>query len=314
MKIIGVTGSLGKTTTLWNINYIFRILNIRCCTISTLGNQINLLPETYLLREQGTTFFFNSANHLSKFEMERIFDEIKKYNIKYVFMEVTEKAIQSNVYNDIPFHKVFLTNIMEGLNENTETINNWYNSFESSKKLVREETNVDFSAIKNFNAMTDSCFDSFKNAFSIVESVTNKQVNLNNIYIKKTACPMCLHAQIDGYVYADGSYTFERMKRSYDEIKRRFPDKTVGINIATDGYNGNRFIRNLTQEQISYFDHFKLVPGISHIDIPVLSPANINIVINTKIGRNNFSEDNTLYCSNILGNHISIKNNEYLLN
>ncbi len=93
LKLVGVTGTNGKTTIATLLFKLFSVLNYKCGLISTVQNQIakEIIPSTH------TTPDAISLNALLK----QMADE----GCTHVFMECSSHAIRSASHNRIAFHR-----------------------------------------------------------------------------------------------------------------------------------------------------------------------------------------------------------------
>lgn len=99
LKLVGVTGTNGKTTVATLLYKLFMALDLKCGLISTVNNRIGelVLPSTH------TTPDVISLNYLLK----RMVDE----GCKYVFMEVSSHAIHQQRIAGLDFAGGIFTNI-----------------------------------------------------------------------------------------------------------------------------------------------------------------------------------------------------------
>lgn len=99
LKVIGVTGTKGKTTT---ANYIYEMLNIISIPTGIIGTNgafygnisediINTTPESY--------------------EIHRLFSNMIKVGMKFAVMEVSSQALMLDRVSDVKFDLVIFTNI-----------------------------------------------------------------------------------------------------------------------------------------------------------------------------------------------------------
>lgn len=101
MKIIGVTGTNGKTTTTHVIKNILESAGHRVGLIGTLG--------VYF----GNTFYEPTLTTPDPLELHKIFKEMYSYGIDYVVMEVSAHAIDLKKVDDVFFEVGVFTNLTQ---------------------------------------------------------------------------------------------------------------------------------------------------------------------------------------------------------
>ncbi len=99
LKIIGITGTNGKTSCSHFLAAAFQKLNISCGVIGTLGSGVygNIEPGNLTTPDAIT--------------LQKTFFEFAKLNVKYVAMEVSSHSIDQGRINDIPFDIGIFTNL-----------------------------------------------------------------------------------------------------------------------------------------------------------------------------------------------------------
>jgi len=98
LKVIGITGTNGKTTVSWLIQSCFSDLRQKCGYIGTLGYGVGKLSS-------------NDLTTPSCIRLHRILDEFQGLGVKYVALEVSSHAISQNRINGISFDAVIFTNL-----------------------------------------------------------------------------------------------------------------------------------------------------------------------------------------------------------
>ncbi|WKZ56877.1 MAG: UDP-N-acetylmuramoyl-L-alanyl-D-glutamate--2,6-diaminopimelate ligase [Bdellovibrionota bacterium] len=99
-RVIGVTGTNGKTTTNWIIYHLLRSLGHPSMRIGTLGIMID---ERYATKESLTT-----PDAISLWSVLR---EGVQHGVKHVVMEVSSHALAQHRVDDIPFAAAIFTNL-----------------------------------------------------------------------------------------------------------------------------------------------------------------------------------------------------------
>lgn len=113
MKIIGVTGTNGKTTTTTLLFELFRRLGNRCGLISTVKNQIEdeVIPSTHTTPDS--------------IQLQGLFDRMAKANCSHVFMEVSSHAIDQQRIAGTDFELAVFTNITHDHLDYHKTFDNY---------------------------------------------------------------------------------------------------------------------------------------------------------------------------------------------
>jgi len=101
IKIIGITGTNGKTTTATLIKSIFDTAGLNSAQLGTLGLISNEINENFLLTTPGPLFLHKKINYL-----------IKK-NITHLVMEVSSHSLHQHRVDDINFNVGVFTNLSE---------------------------------------------------------------------------------------------------------------------------------------------------------------------------------------------------------
>lgn len=113
LKIIGITGTNGKTTTTYLIRQILALKGIRCDLIGT--NQIII----------GDTARDSVRTTPESLEIYKIFSEIEKSGGEYAVMEVSSHSLALDRVYGIPFETAVLTNITQDHLDFHKTMDNY---------------------------------------------------------------------------------------------------------------------------------------------------------------------------------------------
>jgi UDP-N-acetylmuramoyl-L-alanyl-D-glutamate--2,6-diaminopimelate ligase len=99
LKLVGVTGTNGKTTVATLLYQLFRELGYKCGLLSTVENQINgqIIPSTHTTPDQ--------------VELNRLMDEMVEAGCDYCFMEVSSHAIAQHRIQGLVFAGAIFTNL-----------------------------------------------------------------------------------------------------------------------------------------------------------------------------------------------------------
>ncbi|MCX7880284.1 MAG: UDP-N-acetylmuramoyl-L-alanyl-D-glutamate--2,6-diaminopimelate ligase [Ignavibacteria bacterium] len=99
IKIVGVTGTNGKTTVTYLLKHIFEFIGVRSAIIGTTGT----FAENYFRKLEVTT--------PNSFELFQIFKELKERNVHFVAMEVSSHSLDQERTFGIKFDGAIFTNL-----------------------------------------------------------------------------------------------------------------------------------------------------------------------------------------------------------
>ncbi|WP_184544909.1 UDP-N-acetylmuramoyl-L-alanyl-D-glutamate--2,6-diaminopimelate ligase [Mucilaginibacter sp. FT3.2] len=99
LKLVGVTGTNGKTTVATLLYQLFRDLGYKCGLLSTVENQINgqIIPSTHTTPDP--------------IELNRLLEEMVAQGCDYCFMEVSSHAVAQHRVNNLSFSGGVFTNL-----------------------------------------------------------------------------------------------------------------------------------------------------------------------------------------------------------
>jgi UDP-N-acetylmuramoyl-L-alanyl-D-glutamate--2,6-diaminopimelate ligase len=150
LKVIGVTGTNGKTTVATLLYQLFSELGYKCGLISTVENLIGseVIPSTHTTPD---------AEGLAKL-MSKM-----QHSCQYIFMEVSSHALDQGRVDAVPFKGALFTNITRDHLDYHGTFANYINSkkkfFDMLPKSAFTMVNLDD---KNGHKMVESCKASLK--------------------------------------------------------------------------------------------------------------------------------------------------------
>lgn len=127
IKIIGVTGTNGKTTTCYLIWQMFNKLNIKCAYIGTLGFYLDKKIKDLTNTTPGSVELFNLIN------------EAYDYGSKYVVMEVSSQALSQERVNFIDFDYAIFTNLTQDHLDYHKTMKNYVEAKQRLFYLLKEK-------------------------------------------------------------------------------------------------------------------------------------------------------------------------------
>lgn len=125
MKVIGVTGTDGKTTTVNLIYHILKVSGYRVSMISSIGAQI--AGKTYNIGFHVTT--------PDTFALQRFLARARRIKSEYFILEVTSHAIDQNRIFGIDFEVGVLTNVT---NEHLDYHKTYDNYLKTKTKLLKK--------------------------------------------------------------------------------------------------------------------------------------------------------------------------------
>ena len=140
IKIIGVTGTNGKTTTCYLIYQLLNKLGNKCAYIGTLGYICDEIHEDLNNTTPGGL------------ELYYLISRSKKYGCKYIVMEVSSQALDQNRVDYLEFDYAIFTNLTRDHLDYHKTIDNYINSKQKLFKLLK---NNGISIINNDDKYSD---------------------------------------------------------------------------------------------------------------------------------------------------------------
>jgi UDP-N-acetylmuramoyl-L-alanyl-D-glutamate--2,6-diaminopimelate ligase len=113
LKLVGVTGTNGKTTIATLLYQLFRDLGYKCGLLSTVENQINgkVIPSTHTTPDQ--------------VELNRLLDEMIAQGCDYCFMEVSSHAVAQNRIKGLVFAGGIFSNLTHDHLDYHKTFDNY---------------------------------------------------------------------------------------------------------------------------------------------------------------------------------------------
>lgn len=113
LKLVGVTGTNGKTTVATLLYQLFRDLGYKCGLLSTVENQINgkVIPSTHTTPDQ--------------VELNRLLDEMVDLGCDYCFMEVSSHAVSQHRISGLSFAGGIFTNLTHDHLDYHKTFDNY---------------------------------------------------------------------------------------------------------------------------------------------------------------------------------------------
>lgn len=103
LKVIAVTGTNGKTTTLCYLNEILKEAGYKTAMFTTAVIEINGVSK---INDLNATVALTA-------EMQRFFRDAKKAKVDYTLLEVTSHALDQHKLDGVPIHAAIMTNLTQ---------------------------------------------------------------------------------------------------------------------------------------------------------------------------------------------------------
>lgn len=135
LKLVGVTGTNGKTTTATLLFQLYKNLGYKVGLLSTIENKINdaIIPSTH-----------TTPNAI---ELNRLLSEMVEHGCEYVFMEVSSHAIHQDRIEGLVFAGAIFTNITHDHLDYHETFDEYIKAkkkfFDNLQPTAFALTNID---------------------------------------------------------------------------------------------------------------------------------------------------------------------------
>jgi len=185
MKVIGVTGTSGKTTTVEFLHAIFSEAGHKTASMSGLRFKILDKEETNILK----------MTMPGRLRIQRFLAEAKRAKAEYVFLEVTSEGIKQSRHKFIKFYGALLTNLSP---EHIESHGGFENYRAAKAKLFRispihvlngEDKNFEF-----FNKMPAEK----KVVFKVSDYPADLKMNIAGEFNKMNAAGAIVFARSEG--------------------------------------------------------------------------------------------------------------------
>src|SRR3990167_6765350 len=165
LKVIGVTGTKGKSTTVYLISKIFEGAGIPIAAIGSLGFKIKdkEWPNTLKMTMPG------------RFKLQKFFYEAKKAGCKYAVLEVTSEGIKQKRHLGINFDCAVFTNLHK---EHLESHGSFDNYYRAKQELFARTSNIHVLNADDKNVELFSKFSSKRTIFYGIESGDMRAMNL----------------------------------------------------------------------------------------------------------------------------------------
>ena len=166
LKVIGVTGTKGKSTTVYLISKIFEGVGEPVAAIGSLGFKIKdkEWPNNLKMTMPG------------RFKLQKFFYEAKKAGCKYVVLEVTSEGIKQKRHLGINFDCAVFTNLHK---EHLESHGSFENYYKAKQELFSKTKNIHVLNADDKNIELFSKFSSKHTIFYGTESGDMRAQNLD---------------------------------------------------------------------------------------------------------------------------------------
>ncbi|MBI2098827.1 UDP-N-acetylmuramoyl-L-alanyl-D-glutamate--2,6-diaminopimelate ligase [Candidatus Uhrbacteria bacterium] len=129
MKIIGVTGSKGKSTVVYLISKIFESSGFKAAAVGSLGFKIN--------RKEWPN---HSANTMpGRFRLQKFLSEAQKAGAEFVVLEVTSEGLKQGRHLGVKFDAAVFTNLEP---EHIEGHGGFKNYYEAKQELFKQTKGI----------------------------------------------------------------------------------------------------------------------------------------------------------------------------
>lgn len=199
MKVIGVTGTSGKTTTLHFLEAIFREAGYKTAALSGLSFKILGKEEPNLLK----------MTMPGRFRVQRFLSEAKRNEVEYVFLEVTSEGIKQFRHKFIKFYAALLTNLSPEHIESHRGFENYRNAKAKLFKIAPthvlngDDENFDF-----FNRIPARN----KVVFRKSDYPEGLKINLAGEFNKMNAVGAMAFARFEGVAFEVAERALEKVK------------------------------------------------------------------------------------------------------
>lgn len=168
MKIIGITGTKGKSTTAMILYQMLKRLNVNCAYIGTLG----------LHYKDTTTNLENTTPDI--LVLNRIFKKLKEENITHIIMEISSHALTESRIKGITLCAAAFTNLSQ---DHLDFHENMQNYLKAKMKIFKY---LDGKIILNNDDSSSCNFKKKTNKYITVGTLGNYKIESYNLYQTST--------------------------------------------------------------------------------------------------------------------------------
>lgn len=179
-KIIGITGTKGKSSTAMILYQLLRKLNVNCAYIGTLG----LYYKDTIVNLENTTPDILALN--------KIFKKLNEESITHIIMEVSSHALAQQRINGLTFCAAAFTNLSQ---DHLDFHTDMHNYLKAKMKILKY---LDGKIILNNDDSASCHFKKKTNKYITIGSIGNYKIDSYNLYQTNT---------IINFEYQYGKYT-----------------------------------------------------------------------------------------------------------
>ncbi len=186
LRIIGVVGSKGKTSTVELIHYLLQNSDKKVGAISDINIHIG---GTNIPRKQ-------NQSKLNPFQIQKYLHKMIKAKCEFCILEISEQDITQNKINGIAIDSLVFMNIINNHKNNKKKFNNYLQSYKNIFKKLNysfRKSNIQKISILNVDDEYFEEFDDFpadrKWTFSISKraNIQAQNIQINNNFLHFTA-------------------------------------------------------------------------------------------------------------------------------
>ena len=207
LKIIGITGTNGKTTTCYLIYQMLKKLGVKVCYIGTIGFYINNKVYSLENTTPSMDFLYNilSYAHDEKNEV--------------VVMEVSSHALKQNRIYGILFDAIGVTNITLDHLDYHKSLNDYV---ESKRKLIYLTKNKIICILNKHSKYYKKFINKYNNSFVIDKDIKVKKIKM---FFNKTKICIKDDKKYTFYINLIGKFNVYNFLMAYKIIKELGYDK-----------------------------------------------------------------------------------------
>ena len=158
-KIIGITGTKGKTTTTYIIEHILRSSGLKTALIGTIKNQI-LNKEIKSINTTPESDFLHMFLH-----------QCNKEDVNYVIMEVSSHALSLNRTHGLKFDAIGFTNLASEHLDFYKTMQKYFNAKFKIFKQIKKDAPIIINKDNNWGKKASALLKNKNNIITLEEKI-----------------------------------------------------------------------------------------------------------------------------------------------